>query len=129
MPTPTHYKCQVCGAAGVKLWREYNTFLNHQRLLCRDCAEKDQAESLQRLYGPGSILGDYSEACDQISSLIPAVPDLLPKGPEWKLTEGYTFWGYTSVPDAEVKWWKSLKGQGSAVGAEMAKRVAALVKG
>lgn len=119
MPAPTHYKCSVCGRAGVKLWREYNTFLDHQRLLCRECAEKDQAESLRGLYGSGQILHDYSEPCDQISSLIPAVPTEFPSGPGWALPDGYTFWGYTSVPKEGVAWWYSLAGIGKKAGKDM----------
>jgi hypothetical protein len=36
------YKCDVCGVEGVKLWREYSTFLDHQSLYCLDCACKNQ---------------------------------------------------------------------------------------
>ncbi len=36
--------------------------------------------------------------CDQIGWLVPAVPT----------KEGDTYWGYTSVPQAGVKWWERL---------------------
>jgi hypothetical protein len=83
--TPKGYECSVCGDTGVKLWRQYQTFLNHIQLMCRACAERDQGKQLQ--------IG-----CDQIGWMIPAVPT----------EEGYSFWGYTSVPDAGVEWWKAL---------------------
>lgn len=77
------YVCQACGASGVKLWRYYQTFLENQRLLCRRCAEADQANELEG---------------DQIGWMVPAVPT----------EDGTTFWGYTSVPKDRVEWWKAL---------------------
>jgi hypothetical protein len=83
------YKCDDCGATGVKLWREYQTFLDHQTLRCIDCAQKDQKEEVEPLVrGRG----------DQIGWLVPAVPTV----------EMDTFWGYTSVPDNQVDWWWDL---------------------
>lgn len=82
------YECGDCGISGVKLWREYQTFLDHQRLRCVRCAEKDQNRRLD--------LG--REGSDQIGWLIPAVPT----------PDGDSFWGYTSVPLADVEWWNAL---------------------
>jgi len=39
------YRSQ-CGAEGVKLWRQYNTFVNYIQLMCADCAAKDQKEDI-----------------------------------------------------------------------------------
>lgn len=79
------YACGACGATGVRLWRNYQTFLNSQTLTCRSCSEKDQ----DKVLAPGT---------DQIGWRIPAVPT----------GDRDTFWGYTSVPDDGVKWWDSL---------------------
>jgi hypothetical protein len=80
---PPNYKCGKCKITGVKLWREYQTF--RPSLFCVHCAEKDQDKHL-------------NIGCDQIGWLVPAVPD----------EEGVGYWGYTSVPQEGVRWWKSL---------------------
>jgi hypothetical protein len=46
--TPKGYVCHQCGARGVKLWREYNTFLDHQTLLCVKCAGAKNKRSKSR---------------------------------------------------------------------------------
>lgn len=79
------YVCVGCAAEGVKLWRQYSTFVDHTRLLCRKCAEADQEVPL---------IPDG----DQIGYLVPAVPT----------PDGSSFWGYTSVPAYAVIWWKGL---------------------
>lgn len=76
------YVCADCGASGVRLWREYQTFLEHQVLRCRACAEKHAGKTM---------IGD------QIGWMVLAVP-----------APGNTYWGYTSVPAEDVAWWKSL---------------------
>lgn len=35
--TPDNYICTRCGAAQVKPWREYNTFVNHTEFVCFKC--------------------------------------------------------------------------------------------
>lgn len=79
------YTCGDCGAAGVRLWRDYQTVLDAQTLRCRTCAEKHEGRTL-------------TDECDQIGWSVPAVPT----------PDGDTFWGYTSVPLTGVRWWKSL---------------------
>lgn len=79
------YTCCDCGAKGVRLWREYQTFLDAQALRCRACCEAKAGKPMH----PGS---------DQIGWHVPAVPT----------ADGSTFWGYTSVPLAAVDWWKAL---------------------
>ncbi len=76
------YRCTRCGAGGVKLWRLYQTLADETPLYCRACAQHDQETVLDG---------------DQIGWLVPAVP-----------APGDTFWGYTSVPDEDVRWWKAL---------------------
>lgn len=83
--TPPEYRCEECRTAGCKLWRRYNTFVNHIKLLCVDCAEKDQKKRL-------------TPESDAIGSWVPAVPT----------EEDDTYWGYTSIPQAEYGWWDRL---------------------
>jgi len=95
---PIAYHCSSCGNAGVKLWRQYNVFACFVELLCVDCARKDQGVDYEvdaRGYHDG---GDGLGPCDQIEWLVPAVPT----------EDGYTYWGYTSVPWAGCQWWDGL---------------------
>jgi hypothetical protein len=39
--TPKGYECDKCKASGVRLWREWNTFLSHQQLVCLACINKN----------------------------------------------------------------------------------------
>ena len=91
--TEIPYICVECDAAGVKLWREYNTFLSHQTLKCRACSEIEQAPALERR--KNSFM-DMPKT-DTIGWRVPAVPD-----------DTGTFWGYTSVPQDRVEWWNGL---------------------
>ena len=84
--TPDRYRCE-CGASGVRLYRRYQTMLDNQRLLCRACALKDQKKT------DPDLVSEHS-----IGWLVAAVPT----------EEGDTYWGYTSVPEAGVKWWDNL---------------------
>jgi hypothetical protein len=102
---PTGYVCTTCGASGVKLWREYQVFANHTELVCCDCAGKsqDRGKDVARIDAEGRIPWDCDgqipeQRTDSIGWCVPAVPT----------EEGDTFWGYTSVPDAGVRWWKRL---------------------
>lgn len=74
----------------MKLWREYQTFLDHQTLKCQACSEEEQGRALN----PDS---------DQIGWRVPAVPTDLHAA-----LEDFSFWGYTSVPPDGVKWWNDL---------------------
>lgn len=97
--TPPNYKCGKCEATGCKLWRLYNTFLDFQILLCAECAAKDQKKDISDMDESGIYT---SKPCDmridQIGYYIPAVPT----------KENNNYWGYTSVPEAGVEWWKNL---------------------
>lgn len=107
------YRCSKCGVAGCKLWREYQTFLNHQELYCVRCACLDQPDKGAKPedfdaggYHPSKYRYDDGHEIDmgptdQIGWLIPAVPT----------EEGDTFWGYSSVPEPLVRWWRSLPTQ------------------
>jgi hypothetical protein len=99
--TPSSYVCGTCGAKGCKLWREYQTFLENQRLHCCDCAAEDQGKDISSMTEDGrrsADIGDHGRKTDQIGWLIPAVP-----------TEANdTFWGYSAVPEPGVQWWRNL---------------------
>ena len=124
---PPHYRCATCGAHGCKLWREYQTFLEHQSLSCCDCAGKSQGRDVSTIDAGGRIehvhrrtrrqrrhtarhgyrgrrgarpvTGELGRGrTDTIGWRVPAVPT----------EDGSTFWGYTSVPDAGCAWWRRL---------------------
>ena len=80
-PPPAEYHCSKCSAAGVKLWRPYQT--SCVELHCYDCAKLDQP-------GRGAMPNT-----DQVGWLVPAIPD----------EEGMSYWGYTSVPPLGCDWW------------------------
>lgn len=80
------YVCTGCGAENCKLWRQTSMFFEHIELMCADCTEADQDKKI-----------DLAES-DQCGGMIPAVPT----------PENDTYWGYTSVPKAQVAWWKAL---------------------
>jgi hypothetical protein len=98
---PSTYVCKTCKATNCKLWREYQAFLEHQQLYCCDCAAEDQGKDISTMTKDGTYSSDPDAPrvkIDQIGWLIPAVP-----------TEANdTFWGYTSVPQPGVDWWKRL---------------------
>lgn len=48
MPRPTRYACSKCERDGCKLWREYQTILSAQTLVCGACALADQEKKIIR---------------------------------------------------------------------------------
>lgn len=84
--TPEGYVCGDCGVKGVRLYRKYQTFLNHQELRCRACALLNQKKD------------EPDQPSEHIGWLVGAVPT----------EEGDTYWGYTSVPQPGVEWWDRL---------------------
>lgn len=95
--TPPNYKCGKCGASGVKLWRPYSS--SHVELLCASCAATDQHIDISQMKWDGTHYAPrWGNRTDQLGWYVPAVPD----------EEGVSYWGYTSVPDAGVKWWRQL---------------------
>jgi hypothetical protein len=89
---PETYRCMSCAATNRRLWRDYNTFLSSQILLCKSCALVDQQKNIERYQVDSRVKSD------QVGSLIPAVPT----------EEGETFWGYSSVPAAGIAWWYAI---------------------
>ena len=94
---PLGYRCTGCGVHGCKLWRQYQTVADAIRLLCCDCAGKEQGKDVSDIDDDGRVLTRLGR-CDQIGWCVPAVPT----------EEGDTFFGYTSVPLPGVHWWKRL---------------------
>jgi hypothetical protein len=85
--TPDSYKCSRCGCSGVRLYRQYQTCLDHIELLCLQHALEDQHREEP----------DHA-AEHSIGWLVAAVPT----------EDESTYWGYTSVPDNGVAWWNNL---------------------
>lgn len=85
------YVCSKCGAFGLRLWRQTNTFADHLELLCAPCAEVDQAKQVA--------------SYDFVRSHDPGIGDLVPARPT---EEGDTFWGQTSGGAESVTWWYAL---------------------
>lgn len=97
--TPRNYKCGVCGAKGVKLWRDYQTFLDNQTLRCTDCALKYRDE------GKGGDPENKGKPWDGESTSIGWCVAAVPT------EDGKTYWGYSSVPSRGVCWWWRLEPQ------------------
>jgi hypothetical protein len=96
-----------CGAKGVKLWRRVAAS-SCIRLRCAKCSCKNQG--VQNTIDSEGYIKDSIRKTDQIYSgkqpygLCPAIPDVLDNGT-------VTWWGYTSVPQAGVFWWRALPNQ------------------
>lgn len=97
--TPSTYRCSDCSAMGCKLWREYNTVLTAQTFRCGRCVLKAAGLSDVTISEQGRVYSDaHGTWTDQVGGMIPAVPT----------EDGSTYWGYTSVPDDGVLWWRQL---------------------
>lgn len=110
---PTFYKCEKCFKTNCKLWRDYQGCEN---LFCADCCIRLQLKNgtssvLPRLIAEGKLVVPDSgpiqgmspdgklDDCDQLGWYVPAVP---------VNNSDREFWGYTSVPQSSVEWWKNL---------------------
>ncbi len=91
------YTCGECHASGVKLWRQYQTFADQLDLMCCDCAGHSQDKDVSSMKEDGRYEGKYGPS-DSIGWLVPAVP----------VENQETYWGYTSVPEEGVDWWRAL---------------------
>ncbi len=80
------YCCGKCGKRGIRLWREYQTFLEQQTLTCATCLEAERGKPID------------PDRCDSVGWRVAAVPT----------PDGSSYWGFTSVPMAAVHWWRSL---------------------
>lgn len=95
LEVPPTYKCSGCGATGCKLWREYQTFLDHQTLLCARCTAISQKKDISSIGDDGKHMTDDGCKTDSIGWYVPAVPT----------EENNTYWGYSSVPQEGCDWW------------------------
>jgi hypothetical protein len=93
------YECRKCGATNVKLWRPYCTF--SIELKCANCLTNDpERPDLQNRYvDKNGRNKDELGASDSLGWWVPAVP--VKDDPD-------AFWGYTSVPQDGVDWWRRL---------------------
>lgn len=94
---PPGYLCMVCGAHGVRLWREYQCVASELTLHCFDCAV-DRAGGPKKEHALPHESDEYTPDDTSISWLVPAVP----------VAEGDTFWGFGSVPSDAIAWWWGL---------------------
>jgi hypothetical protein len=94
--TPDDYKCSVCGATGVKLWRE--SYSSSVQLLCAFHAGEKAGVSIEGIDAEGMLPSELGRQTDQIGYFLPAVPT--------EDNQGY--YGYTSVPEEGVNWWSNL---------------------
>lgn len=95
------YVCGGCGMDGVKLWRLGHAAFDSLLCVACTCAEQnaqghyEHTWDWEQMTPEGRIEGPYGLS-DQIGDRLPAVP------------VGDTYWGYTSVPDDGVAWWRGL---------------------
>ncbi len=81
------YQCKKCKAKGVRLWRQYNCFLDYIKLMCVWCAMRDQKMTK---YDPD----DKNGAIGWLVAARQAPDD--------------SFWGQTSGPQESVDAWYAL---------------------
>ncbi len=86
---PVRYRCSQCWVVGVKLWRPPNC---ENPLKCAQCLTDKPVDA------EGYVDGQFGKS-DQVGWYLPAVPTA--EDPE-------AYWGYTSVPEDRVKWWREL---------------------
>ena len=91
-PFTVDYTCGKCKASGLKLWRGVHGCSDDEghELLCAKCLDPKADVDEQ-----GTADSEYGRT-DQIAGWLPAVPT------------GDTFWGYSSVPTADLRWWVAL---------------------
>lgn len=91
---PKKYKCTQCGKHGVRLYREYQTFLENQELTCTDCG----LERYKKSHNGEDYDFEGKDITFEIGWIVAAIPT----------ENGTTYWGYTAVPKEGVDWWKNL---------------------
>lgn len=90
-PTPKGYECSRCGRGGLRLFREYGH--GGKDLLCAPCVFVAERRSADCPVWPAPAAGS-----DWVLNLCAAVPT----------EDGFTFWGFSSVPEDGVRWWNRL---------------------
>lgn len=129
---PPNYKCGKCGATGCKLWRDYQTFLEHQSLLCLKCACREQKKVRTPTEDGRSLYTDEVHYWYRTATTRPDCwhgydpkrgppSDAIETRTErertdhigWRVLavpteENDSYWGHTSVPQAGCDWWGRL---------------------
>lgn len=101
-PDLSNYFCAHCRQAGVKLWRKVH---DGSAGWCSRCAT-----AMCRLpddIGPDGRRESDLGRTDQIYHQGTETPNLLP----WVVDELGETWGYSSVPQDGVDWWRALPNQ------------------
>jgi len=91
------YRCGTCEAVDCKLWRQSHVFANQVDLICWKCLEEKGHEVLVNNAPPQMRTDQVYDPDVEAINYVPAIPDLDGK-----------WWGYTSVPQWWVEWWKAL---------------------
>lgn len=90
------YVCETCGAAGVKLWREYQGWRG-LALRCGACACTLNGIDATLLAADGTVPTDHGTRTDALGWWTPAIID-----------EDGGYWGRTSAPLAHYEHWAAL---------------------
>lgn len=94
---PERYRCDKCASHGVKLWRPPHC----TELVCASCIGVEVDADGCAPVEPIGEISFHGQMSDQIRGYLPAVP-LEPVSGAWG------FWGYSSVPQCAVVWWRAL---------------------
>ncbi len=127
---PANYICGECGVTGVKLWRDYNTFMDAQTLRCMVCACREQKKSREPTEDGRSLYAHddhvYRTSAEPEQWLVYDPEKGVPtdaietkvfsmrtdqigwRVPAVPTEDGKSYWGYTSVPQPGCDWWGSL---------------------
>lgn len=90
------YRCDVCDADSVKLWR--NNGLGHPSLFCAICAADGQGVDIGGIDAKGLYTDESGDSTCHIGDLSPAYP----------MEDGVSFWGSSQVPQEVEAWWRAL---------------------
>lgn len=83
--TPEGYRCEDCGAVGIRLYRDTGRiFLSRIHLSCGRCELR---------LNPNAVISR-----GRIDQMVAAVPT----------EDGSAMWGFACIPDDGVEWWFSL---------------------
>lgn len=96
------YICSVCGATDVKLWRRSHD--SNVEPTCATCSTKGTRIGPVDEWGQVQSCVDSRIKTDQLYDPSLGLPSLVPYVPD---KDGST-WGYTSIPQAGVFWWRQL---------------------
>jgi len=92
-PFTLDYRCSKCKGGERKLWRGVHGCAdeNGHELLCAVCLAPNKT-----IRDDGRFDDGVHGLSDQVNGWLPAVP------------VDDTYWGYTSVPTADCRWWEAL---------------------